>query len=263
MLLAGTAPGEFDWLMSRDYRNANIVVYYKDHRGDTIRQAVARAAAFIDSMPPVEGVRLRLASGYMGVLAAVNEVVASSQVLNLVLLLVIMIVTCAATYQSLVAALILLVPLIVADLLVVAFMGLRGIGLNINTLPIASIGVGVGVDYGIYLLSRICEEYQISRDYAKAIPQAIRTTGKAIVFTATTMVGGVIFWYFLSDLRFQAEMGLLLALVMLISMFTAMMLIPAIVYALKPRFVGEVTLLVSERAQRVSAEEQGIAAGSA
>jgi hypothetical protein len=115
------------------------------------------------------------------------------------------------------------------------------IGLNINTLPVVSVGVGVGIDYGIYLLSRICEEYQLAGGkYSSGVAtRSIKTTGKAIFFTATTMIVGVLFWYFLSSMKFQAEMGLLLALIMFINIFAALVLIPTLVYIFKPKFLGK------------------------
>ena len=75
-------------------------------------------------------------------------------------------------------------------------------------LPITAIGIGVGIDYGIYLLSRICEEYQLHESYEKAIAEAVGTTGKAIFFTATIVLIAILPWYFLSELKFLADMGL-------------------------------------------------------
>ena len=142
---------------------------------------------------------------------------------------------------------ILMIPLNLANLITMSIMYTLGIGLNINTLPIVSVGVGVGIDYGIYLLSRLCEEYKVRGEYSFATAAtAIRTTGKAIFFTATTMIAGVIFWYFLSSLRFQAEMGLLLAIIMFINMLGALLLIPSLVFVFKPKFLGRVKLLVKE-----------------
>jgi len=106
----------------------------------------------------------------------------------------------------------------------------------------------VGTDYGIYLLSRICEEYQVmGKEYTQTTStKATKTTGNAIFFTATTMIAGVIFWYFLSSLRFQAEMGLLLAVIMFINMAGALILLPSLVYVFKPKFLGRVKLLIKE-----------------
>ncbi len=116
-------------------------------------------------------------------------------------------------------------------------MAWKEIPLNINTLPVASLGVGVGVDYGIYLLSRIKEEQGRKGNLEASISEAILTTGKAILFTATTLITGVIFWYFFSSLRFQAEMGLLVALLMAFNMFGALFLIPLMVSLFKPSFL--------------------------
>jgi predicted RND superfamily exporter protein len=111
------------------------------------------------------------------------------------------------------------------------------IGLDVNTLPIGAVGMGIGIDYNIYLMSRMCEEYRRNSDYAKLIPASIFTTGKAIFFTATTMVVGIILWYFMSSLRFQAEMGLLLSAVMLAHVILALFFQAAFMLILQPKFI--------------------------
>ncbi|MFZ2948225.1 MAG: MMPL family transporter, partial [Desulfuromonadaceae bacterium] len=140
-------------------------------------------------------------------------------------------------------AVFLMIPLNLANIITLAAMHYLEIGLNVNTLPIVSVGVGVGIDYGIYLLSRFCEEFQISGAYSLAVAnRAIRTTGKAIFFTATTMVVGVLFWYFFSSMKFQAEMGLLLAIIMFLNMLGAMVILPMLLYIFKPKFLGKATV---------------------
>jgi len=122
-----------------------------------------------------------------------------------------------------------------------------GIGLDINSLMVAAIGVGVGIDYGIYLLSRICEEYHAQgQDWGRAITQSMVTTGKAIMFTATIMLIGIVPWYFLSDLKFMADMGLLLAAIMLINMVLALIVLPLLVWIVKPKFATRTDLMVGE-----------------
>jgi predicted RND superfamily exporter protein len=250
LLLANSAPGDFDRYFSRDGKDLNTIIWYKDHMGDTIRGATSWVKKFIEEEADTIAeakVRFRLASGNIGMLAAVNETVKESQFLNFVLVMSVVFLLCSLTYRSMVAAVILMIPLNLANLITLSIMKALGIGLNINTLPIVSVGVGVGIDYGIYLLSRLCEEYQHLGGYSlETATAAIKTTGKAIFFTATTMIAGVIFWYFLSSLRFQAEMGLLLALVMFINMVGALILIPSLVYVFKPKFLGRATLLIKE-----------------
>ena len=247
IVVSSSSTGDFDRMMSRDHKDANIVIWCKDHRGETIRQVLKRAREWIQVSKGYEKIKFRLASGYLGILGAVNEVVTKAQAQNLALILLIMMISCSFCYRSFIAALMLLAPLTLATFLTMVVMVMHGISLNINTIPVTSIGIGVGVDYGIYILSRICEEFQVSKDYKIAIPQSIRTTGKAVMFTATTLVGGVIFWYFFSSLRFQAEMGLLLALLMLINMILALILIPSMVYVFKPKFVEKELMLVKKK----------------
>ena len=88
-----------------------------------------------------------------------------------------------------------------------------------------------------YLLSRICEEHS-GDDYGAAIMTAVMTTGKAIFFTATIVLISILPWYYLSGLKFLADMGLLLVLVMLINMVVALIGVPLLVYLLKPKFVN-------------------------
>jgi predicted RND superfamily exporter protein len=70
----------------------------------------------------------------------------------------------------------------------------------------------------------------------EAVDYATATTGKAIIFTASTMVASTIFWWF-SSLKFQAEMGMLLALLMIFNTFGGLVLVPAWVKVIKPGFL--------------------------
>ena len=108
-------------------------------------------------------------------------------------------------------------------------------------------GVGVGIDYGIYLLSRICEEYTANdHQIDRAIKAALTTTGKAIMFTATVMLVGIMPWYFLSDLKFMADMGLLLVAIMLINMVLSLVVLPLLVWFIRPKFLAREDLIVGE-----------------
>jgi len=178
LVISSAQTGDFDRMMSRNHQDANIVIWCKDHKGKTIREVIKRAREWIAQTQDLENIEFKLASGYLGILAAVNEVVAAAQAQNMALILLLMIVTTTIAYRSFVAALLLLVPLTLANFLTMVVMVMNEISLNINTIPVASIGIGVGVDYAIYILSRICEEYQIHRDYDKAIPSQSALPGR-------------------------------------------------------------------------------------
>ena len=108
-------------------------------------------------------------------------------------------------------------------------------------------GIGVGIDYGIYLLSRICEEYSgHDHDLKAAIKSSLTTTGKAIMFTATVMLIGILPWYFLSDLKFMADMGMLLVTIMLINMVLSLVVLPTLVWFIRPKFLEREDLIVGE-----------------
>ena len=153
-----------------------------------------------------------------------------------ILAFTIVFVFCGIAYRSFLAGFLFLIPLLISNYLTYALMGARGIGLDVNALPVVALGVGLGVDYGLYIVDRIKEEYDRLGDLQDAILRAITTAGKAVTFTATTMIAGVAPWIW-SFLRFQADMGLLLVFWMVISMIGGLVLLPTLIYLIKPKFV--------------------------
>jgi hypothetical protein len=144
---------------------------------------------------------------------------------------------CTITFKSFKCGLILIIPLAVSQIITEVFMLIYGIDVNINSLPVAAIAVGIGINYGIYLLARINKEYADVGDYTVANRKAMDTTGKTIVFTETTMLAGVFFMIFV-NMKFQSEMGLLLTILMLLNMINALILIPVLVTIFKPKVNG-------------------------
>jgi len=235
MIFSSSEPGDLVRFVTIDSQNANIVCYLRDHKGETLRRVVAHAKEFIANTQ-VEGAQFRLAGGYGGLLAAINEEVTVHQTTITLLAFSVVFLFCAVAYRSILAGFLFLVPLAVSNYLTYALMGARGIGLDVNALPVVALGVGLGVDYGLYVVERIKEEYENTGDLNRAILIAVTTAGKAVLFTASTMVFGVVFWAF-SFLKFQADMGTLLLFWMIVSMLGGLILLPAIVAVLKPKFI--------------------------
>ena len=244
----GTSAKSFNHLVDDKWHDGTVSLWYKDNKQETVDAALAAAAAAVAEVGAEhETFRVRLGTGTIALQQAVNNVVARYHWVCIGLLNVLILISCSLAYRSLVAGLLLLIPVNLANQVMNAAMHLLGVGLDTNSIIVAAIGVGVGIDYGIYLLSRICEEYHArDGDWAQAIQAALRTTGKAIMFTATIMVLGIAPWYFLSGLRFVADMGLLLIVIMSINMVLALVVLPLIVWLVKPKFVARRDLLVGE-----------------
>lgn len=236
MVTSGTRRGELDRFFSPDYTNATITVFYRDYDHDTIQDSITRAKSYIASnTSPDDAVRYRLAGGLFGILAAQIEEVNWSYRVNIPLIFTVVFILSFLTYWSFAGAFIVLIPSIVAQPLSEAVMYLVGIDFNINSLPVAAIGIGIGIDYGYYVLSRIVEEYELTGDFDEANRRAISTTGEAILFTGATIVASVVFWLF-HPLKFEAQMALLLMMLMIFHAIGALVFIPAMVSLMRPKF---------------------------
>ena len=236
--LAGTSyqdSNRFIEYKQNAFVSAPIRFFLTDHKGETIRRVIKRAQDFIAANQP-PGAQFILAGGIIGTLAAANQELLKNDILVNVLGFGTIFVVLVFTYRSIMAGIYMLIPLLVANAVVNAYMGARDIGININTLPVVTVGVGFGIDYGLYIVSRIIEEYRTGLSLSAAIREAVATSGKSVTFTAITMILGTLLWTF-SHIRFNSEMGLLLALWMGVSFLSTVTLLPVMIVILKPRFV--------------------------
>ena len=178
----------------------------------------------------------KLAGGLIGTLAAANEELVKNDALMNFLGFFTMWMIMLFTYRSFAAGIYLLAPLLLSNIMVNAYMAVNDIGVNIHTLPLVTVGLGFGIDYGLYIVSRTIEEIRVRGDLKDSLREALETSGKAVTFTAVTMVISAIFWV-TSHIRFNAEMGLLLAIWMAISYVGSQTLTPVLILLFKPRFI--------------------------
>jgi len=225
-----------------------------------IKDLIVHDTKAVDSVPSFQptqswtrGVQFVMAGGIMGILAAINDEVERSHVANIALILLVIFVLHSVTYKSVSSGFIILLQISTATMLSLAYMAVAGLGLNINTLPVQSVGVGIGVDYAIYIVDRIRQEVVDTEDIDEAVRRAVRTTGMAVAFTATTIVGGIIPWV-MSSLRFQAEMALLLSILMVINMLGAITVVPAFYSILRPQVAT--ALLTEEQRHALSMQRE-------
>lgn len=236
MATAGSEPGDMDRFTDAQYQAGSVTLFFRDHQGDTLRTAFARIKDYTDAHP-IPGVEFQLAGGVVGVIAAVNEVIFADQIKSIALAILVLFVLCAITYKSVAAGLFFLPLILLSNVVTFAFMHWQNIGMNINTLPIAALGIGLGVDYAFYIVDRIKERFEDTGNLPDSVTFGLMTAGRGVLITGITMVTSVLLWYPLSSLRFQAEMGLLIALWMAVSAFAALLVIPSMVFLFKPKFV--------------------------
>ena len=160
-------------------------------------------------------------------MAATNEVLAAAQFPILAYVFAAVIALCLLAFRSVTATLCIVLPLALVSLLTYALMAALGIGLKLSTLPVVAIGVGIGVDYGIYISSRLHSVLAMGETLTTAYEHTLRITGVGVVFTAITLAVGVAIWMF-APMKFQADMGILLTFMFLLNMLGAVILLPAL-----------------------------------
>jgi predicted RND superfamily exporter protein len=213
-------------LLNRDCSVMPVMLFLADHRAETIERVIAAVKDYREANP-TEGVTYRLATGNVGVMAAQNEEVRAKEFVILGWVFAAVTLMCLINFRSVIGTIMVIIPLTLVSILVYAVMAFVGIGLKVNTLPMVALGAGIGVDYGIYLFSRMQEFLHAGHSVRVAYDRALRVTGAAIVFTGVTLAIGVATWAF-SPLQFQADVGLMLTFMFVVNLLGAMLLLPAL-----------------------------------
>ena len=235
MFVSGSDPGDMDRFADPQALNGAVTLFFRDHQGETIRTAIARVKQYV-SQHPLANADYLLAGGLVGVLAAVNEVILAGQIEAIALALLVVVVCCMVTYRSGVAGVFFMVPVMLSNAITFSYMAWMDIGMNINTLPVVALGIGLGVDYSFYVVDGIREGLHRGLTLDQAIENSLMTAGKGVLITSLTLITSVIIWSF-SSLRLQADMGVLIALWLFISASSALFLMPAMVRVFRPEFV--------------------------
>ncbi|MCS3902341.1 putative RND superfamily exporter protein [Methylohalomonas lacus] len=213
-------------LLNNDCSVMPVIAYTRDHKAETITSIIDAIESHRAAQPD-SGVDYRLAGGNVGVMAASNDVIAAAQFPILLYVYAAVILLCLLYFRSPAATVAIVLPLALTSLLTYALMSHLHIGLKISTLPVVALGVGIGIDYGIYIFSRLREYLDAGFTFTQAYEQTLASTGTAVLTTALTLSAGVMTWI-CSALQFQADMGMLLVFMFLVSMLGAMLLLPAL-----------------------------------
>ncbi|HET9047541.1 MAG TPA: MMPL family transporter [Chiayiivirga sp.] len=239
-------------LLNRDCSAMPITAFLSDHRAETIDRVVAAVKTFREknnawhegnlrdqlaaqaSEAEAKGedfksdaVNLRLATGNIGVMAATNDTVRAVEGRMLFFLYGAVFLMCLLSFRNPLAALCIVLPLVLVTELGHSLMVELDIGMKVNTLTVVALGVGIGVDYAIYIFARMRESLRAGKSVSESYFIALKTTGIAIFYTALTLAVGVAMWIF-SDLKFQADMGVMLTFMFVVNMVAAIVFLPAL-----------------------------------
>jgi uncharacterized protein len=211
-----------------------LYVFLRDHKAGTLTRVVEHVEAFAAANDTAD-VKFLLAAGSAGIEAATNIVVKDAWRTMLLLVYAAVALLAFVTFRSWRAVVVAIVPLMLTSVLAEALMVHLGMGVKVATLPVIALGVGIGVDYALYILSVTLAQLREGQSLSASYYRALLFTGKVVMLTGVTLAIGVITWV-ASPIKFQADMGLLLAFMFLWNMLGALVLLPALAhFLLKPR----------------------------
>ncbi len=214
-------------LLNADCSLVPLLVFLNDHKAETLERVVAHVEQYAAENNS-QDIEFKLAAGNAGIEAATNIVIKESHNKMLIFVYAVVASLCFITFRSFKVVFCIMVPLALTSLLCQVLMFYLDIGVKVATLPVIALGVGIGVDYGIYIYSKLESYLKAGQPLHQAYFNTLNTTGKAVAFTGLTLAIGVGTWV-LSPIKFQADMGLLLAFMFVWNMVGAMLLLPALV----------------------------------
>ena len=233
-----------------------LQVFLRDHKAQTLERVLGEAEAFIAEQAAVPAgaasapggeVRFLLAAGSAGIEAATNSVVKQAMREMLYWVYGAVVLLCWLTFRSWRATVVAVLPLVLTSMLCEALMVLLGMGVKVATLPVIALGVGIGVDYALYVLAVMLQRLRAGDDVDQAYRAALRFTGRVVLLTGMTLALAVSTWFF-SPIKFQADMGILLAFMFLWNMVGALVLLPALArWLLKPARAAQAQALPKEQ----------------
>ncbi len=257
LFLNGSAPGELErFISNRSNNDTCIRVLLRDHTYGTLNDIRTEIAKFVQQRvapdPNLNKVEVHFLAGIAGLYLAANDVLKQLDFLNISFVLAVVWLFCVISFRSFVAGFMFLFACVLANFGAFIYMNARGIGLTIDTIPVISLGIGLGVDYGIYMVSRIRDEVMGGMEVDDAIVLALKSTGVAVFNTFLVMIGGIIPWVF-SPLLFHSEMSTLLIFLMATNMMAGVIVLPCYLSWARPKFVFGGKSMIRERELRAAA----------
>ena len=242
MFLGGTAPGEIERFFAHSPKMTSscIRLFLKDHTYDRLNRVREQLNDFVNTHvktdPKLSHVKFSFWAAIRGCIWPPMTFFTGSTSINITFVLVVIYLCCAFSFRSLIAGALFIVSAVMANFGAFIYMNARGIGLTIDTIPVISLGIGLGIDYGIYIVARIQDEVIGGATVEEAVTTALSTTGAAVFSTFAVMVGGILPWAF-SPLLFHNEMSVLLIFLMGTNMIAGCLILPSFIAWRRPRFI--------------------------
>tara|TARA_R110000850_G_scaffold52732_4_gene127138 strand:+ start:27797 stop:30307 length:2511 start_codon:yes stop_codon:yes gene_type:complete len=218
-----------------------LIAYLTDHKAETLTRVLNVVENFNEEHGTGPGsnepVQFLLAAGNAGIEAATNIEVRRGIIIMYFAVYGATALLCLITFRSIRATLVALIPLIMTTIIAKALMVWLGIGMKVATLPVMAVGVGVGVDYALYLLSVQLAVQARGESLAVAYRRSLDFTGRVVALIGLTMAAGVVTWAW-SPIKFQADMGILLTFMFIWNMLGALILVPALSHFLLRNFAA-------------------------
>jgi len=231
-------PGDFDPVVNPNYQYANIKVDLRDHRAATINEVLKKTKEWIKKNHRSEEIEFSYAGGNIGMLAAVNQIVAPMLTVNSLSTTGLVFLCLVFAYGSFVSGYLLIMPLLFRTLLVFGILGFLRVGLTAEMIPMVALGIGFGDDFGIYIVSRIKDELAKGGggSLKDAVVEAMSTSGKAVFFTGVTLTVGIATWM-LSSILMQVRLGALLGFFIFFNVIGTLIVLPSMIMTVDPKFL--------------------------
>ncbi|MFH1269786.1 MAG: MMPL family transporter, partial [Candidatus Omnitrophota bacterium] len=211
----------------------------RDHKASTMNNVIKKTEYWIKANHKAGGVDFYYAGGNIGMLAAVNQIVATMLSANSLLTSALVFLCLVLAYGSLVSGWLLMIPLLFRTLLVFGILGFLRVSLTQEMIPVVALGIGFGDDFGIYIVSRIKDELKEGGGTVAlkdALVETMSSSGKAVFFTGITLTVGIATWMF-SSILLQARLGALLAFFIFFNAVGTLGVLPSMIMTLKPKFL--------------------------
>lgn len=236
LLEASSFPGVFNEIIDPEHRHANIRIDMKDCKAESIDNIIKTTNDWIIKHHKSKDVDFLYAGGLIGMLGATNDVIKKSIWQSMIILSVLIFIRLILALRSFKGGIILFIPLLFSLAITFGSFAVFNIPFTISSLPVASMGTGLGIDYAIYLASRIKEEISLNNSLVDALKKGILTSGRAVFITGTIVSVGLFSWV-IAPLKLQAQLGVTLGLLLVVNMLTALIVLPVLFYVFKPNLI--------------------------